>query len=420
MALTLLTDISTLITVDSHGRGRKSGAEMQDIGTISNAAMLFDDRIRWFGTAEDAQSIVQSGGFHPTHTHSAKGGVVMPGFVDSHTHIVFAGSRADEFARRLRGTTYLEIAAEGGGILRTMQAVRSATEDELYATGRRLALAALQTGTTTIEIKSGYGLTPESEMNLLRAANRLRRELPQRVVVTFMGAHDFPPEFSYRRDDYVDIVCNEMLPAAEGLAEFCDVFTDTGYFTLEQSKKILQTAAKYDFRLKVHADELTSFGAAEMAAEMGAVSADHLLFCSETGMDSMRQSGTVATLLPGTAYTLRLPYAPARTMIERGLTVALATDCNPGSCYMENMQLVLSLACTNMRMTVEEAISAATINGAAALGLGKETGSIEVGKAADFLIVDCMEYPEIVYHFGGNCVEEVWISGRQVRKKQAE
>lgn len=418
MDLTLLTDISTLVTVNCGGRGRKAGAEMGDIGILSNAAMLFDDRIRWLGTAEEAQKLRESGEISPIHIRSANNHTVIPGFVDSHTHIVFAGSRADEFARRLRGTTYQEIAAEGGGILRTMTAVRSAMEDELYETGKRLALAALQNGTTTIEIKSGYGLTPESEMNLLRAANRLQNDLPQRVIVTFMGAHDFPPEFSKRRDDYVELICNEMIPAAKGLARFCDVFTDTGYFTLEQSKKILKTAAQYGFHLKVHADELTPFGAAEMAAEMAAISADHLLFCSEKGMDAMKESGTMATLLPGTAYTLRLPYAPARTMIEHGLAVALATDCNPGSCYMENMQLVLSLACTNMRMTVEETISAATINGAAALGLGHETGSIEIGKAADFLITDCTEYPELVYHFGGNRVEEVWIGGKLAHSKQ--
>ncbi len=296
-----------------------------------------------------------------------------------------------------------------------MRAVRGASEDELYETGKRLALAALRTGTTTIEIKSGYGLTPESEMNLLRAANRLRRELPQRVIVTFMGAHDIPPEYGGSRDDYVELVCKEMLPAAVGLAEFCDVFADTGYFTLEQSERILKAAGHLGFGLKVHADELTPFGAAEMAAAMGSISADHLLFCSESGMDAMRNSGTVATLLPGTAYTLRLPYAPARTMIERGLTVALATDCNPGSCFMENMQLVLSLGCTNMRMTVEEVIAAATLNGAAALGLGAETGSIEIGKAADFLVLDSAGYAELVYHFGGNRVEEVWIGGKRAQ-----
>ena len=388
---------------------------MQDVGAIPDAAMLFDERIRWVGTAAEAQKLLENGSIQPAVVRSAGGRAVMPGFVDSHTHIVFAGSRADEFARRLRGATYREIAAEGGGILRTMHAVRAASEDELCETGRRLALAALETGTTTIEIKSGYGLTPESEMNLLRAANRLRRELPQRVAVTFMGAHDFPPEFSARRDDYVRLVCDEMLPAAVGHAEFCDVFTDDGYFTAEQSETILRAAAALGFRLKVHADELTPFGAAEMAADMGAVSADHLLFCSENGMKAMRRAGTVATLLPGTAYTLRLPYAPARTMIEHGLAVALATDCNPGSCYMENMQVVMSLACTNMRTSVEEAISAATLNGAAALGLGHETGSLEVGKAADFLILDCAEYPELVYHFGGNRVEEVWIAGRRAK-----
>lgn len=405
-----------LVTVAAGTRRCKSGEEMRDIGIISDAAMLFDENILWTGRADEVQNYLRNIGI-TAEIRSANGKTVMPGFVDSHTHIIFAGSRADEFARRLRGATYREIAAEGGGILRTVQATRNATEDELYETGKCIALAALQYGTTTIEIKSGYGLTVESEIKLLQAANRLRNDLPQRVIVTFMGAHDFPPEFSRKRDKYIQLVCDEMLPAAAGLAEFCDVFTDTGYFTVEQSQKILTTAAKLGFRLKVHADELSTFGAAEMAAELGAISADHLLFCSEIGMDKMRNAGTIATLLPGTAYTLRLPYANAREMMERGLSVAVATDCNPGSCFMENMQLALSLSCVNMRMTVEEAVAASTLNGAAALGLSGITGSLEAGKAADFLILDCAEYPELAYHFGGNRVAEVWIAGKRVTNK---
>ncbi|GAB1430870.1 imidazolonepropionase [Ignavibacteria bacterium] len=412
MAYTLLTDISMLVTVAAGSRGRKSGEEMRDIGVITDGAMLFNEKILWTGRTDEAQNYLENTSI-TAEIRSANGKTVMPGFVDSHTHIVFAGSRANEFARRLRGTTYQEIAAEGGGILRTMRATRAATEDELYETGRHIAIAAMQYGTTTIEIKSGYGLTVESELNLLRAANRLRKDLSQRVVVTFMGAHDFPPEFSQNRDEYVQIVCDEMLPAAAGLAEFCDVFTDTGYFTVEQSKKILKTAANLGFRLKVHADELSPFGAAEMAAALGSISADHLLFCSEAGMDAMKNAGTIATLLPGTAYSLRLPYAPARAMLDRGLSVAIATDCNPGSCYMENMQLALSLSCVNMRLTVEESVTAATLNGAAALGISDITGSLEMGKYADFLILDCAEYSELVYHFGGNRVSEVWIAGKR-------
>ncbi len=413
MNFTLLTDISSLVTVSTKGRGRKSGKEMSDIGVVTDAAMLFDNKIRWIGKANDALQHLADNNIFAT-IKSANNKAVMPGFADSHTHIVFAGSRAEEFGRRLRGVSYQGIAAEGGGILRTMKAVREASEDELYETGKQIALAAMQSGTTTIEIKSGYGLSFESEMKLLRVANRLNNDLPLRIAVTFMGAHDFPPEYSNNRDKYVQLICDEMLPAAVGLAEFCDVFTDTDYYTIEQSKKILNKAAELGFRLKVHADELSTFGAAEMAAGVGAISADHLLYCSENGMKAMVNSGTIATLLPGTAYTLRLPYAPARRMLENDLAIALATDCNPGSCFMENMQLVLSLACTNMRMTIEEAISAATINGAAALGLGEITGSLEVNKSADFLTLDCAEYTETVYHYGGNRVKEVWIEGNRV------
>ncbi len=388
---------------------------MQDIGEIRNAALLFDSEILWAGNSSDALSYCQSVNLSPVVIDcTAK--TVLPGFVDSHTHIVFAGSRAEEFARRLRGVSYQQIAAEGGGILRTMNAVRSAKQSEIEATGRSLALSAMKHGTTTIEIKSGYGLTLGSELKLLRAIRTLREELPVRIIATFLGAHDFPPEFRERRNEYIDSICNEMIPivAEEHLAEFCDVFTDTGYFTVPESERILQTALDAGLRIKVHADELSSFGAAEMAARMKAASADHLLFISDEGIDQMRNSGTIATLLPGTAYTLKLPFAPARKMIERGMAVALATDCNPGSCYMENMQMVLSLACTMGGMTVEEAISAATINGAAALGISSETGSLERGKSADFIIAGCADYAELVYHFGSNQVEGVWVRGVKV------
>lgn len=411
---TLLINISSLVTCDSNGSGKKSGNQMQNIGEIQNGAVLFDEDILWIGDTNHAHSYCSENSTSPTII-DCSGKTVMPGFVDSHTHIVFAGSRAEEFARRLRGVSYQQIAAEGGGILRTMNAVRSARQTEVEAIGRKLALSAMKHGTTTIEIKSGYGLTLESELKLLRAIKTLRDELPLRIIATFLGAHDFPPEFRSRRDEYINIICNEMIPMVvqENLAEFCDVFTDTGYFTVEESEKILQTALDSGLQVKVHADELSSFGAAEMAARMKAVSADHLLFISDEGIEQMRESETIATLLPGTAYTLKLPFAPARKMIERGLAVALATDCNPGSCFMENMQTVISLACTMGGMTVEEAINAATINGAAALGISEKTGSLEIGKSADFIITDCTGYPELVYHFGTNQVSEVWIRGEK-------
>ncbi|MBS1536161.1 MAG: imidazolonepropionase [Bacteroidetes bacterium] len=413
----LLTNISSIITCAVGNSTNKSGIEMQDIGEIRNGALLFDKEILWVGNSADATDYLMKNNPAPiTQVIDCKGKTVLPGFVDSHTHIVFAGSRAGEFARRLQGVSYQQIAAEGGGILRTMNAVRTASQTDIEAIGRKLALSALKQGTTTIEVKSGYGLTFESELKLLRAIRTLQQELQLRVIPTFLGAHDFPPEFRTNRTKYIDIICNEMIPAVveENLAVFCDVFTDTGYFTVPESEKILQTAIDAGLKVKVHADELSSFGAAEMAARMNAISADHLLFISEAGINLMRESGTIATLLPGTAYTLKLPFAPAQTMIEHGLAVALATDCNPGSCFMENMQMVLSLACTMGGMTVEEAISASTINGAAALGLSNQTGSLEIGKSADFIIADCADYAELVYHFGTNQVREVWIQGKKV------
>ncbi|MBK9249615.1 MAG: imidazolonepropionase [Ignavibacteria bacterium] len=414
--LTLLTNISSLVTSAANGALKKSGSDMQSIGEIRNAAMLVDDKILWTGTSRDAQAFCLVHNYQPTQVIDCTGKTVLPGFVDSHTHIVFAGSRSDEFARRLRGESYQQIAAEGGGILRTMNAVRAASQEEIEAVGRRLAHSAMRHGTTTIEIKSGYGLTLESELKLLRAARTLKAELPIRVITTFLGAHDFPPEYSNNNEGYIDLICNEMIPAvaSEGLADFCDVFTDTGYYTVAQSERILHTALDAGMRVKVHADELSDVSAASMAAIIGAVSADHLLFISDDGIDDMAKHGTIATLLPGTAYTLRLPYAPARKMIERGAAIALATDCNPGSCFTENMQTILSLACSGMKMTVEEALTAATLNGAAALEFSHLVGSLEVGKYADFIIADCAEYPELVYHFGINHAAEVWAGGVRI------
>lgn len=392
------------MTVRSDGSRALTGQEMQCIGEIRNGALVHNgSTILWVGETSALPPAYVDGATITDCT----GKTVMPGFVDSHTHMVFAGSRSHEFARRLAGATYAEIAAEGGGILTTMKAVRSASVDELAEVGRKLVDSAVRHGSTTIEIKSGYGLDVDSELRLLEAAGRLKQEGRAHIHVTFLGAHAVPPEWKHDPDGYVNLVINEMLPAVaeQGIAEFCDVFTDKGFFTREQSKRILVAARDHGLKLKVHADEIALVGASDMAAELGCISADHLEHSTVDEVRLLRDAGVVCTLLPGTAYTLRLPFPDARMMIEQGAIVALATDCNPGSCFTENMQTILSLACINMRMSIEEAITAATINGAAALGISHITGSIEVGKRPDIVIYDVPRYHDVVYHFGVNqCV----------------
>ncbi len=412
MTTLVLERISTLATVaaedSSAAQPKRAGTAMGDIGVLHDVDVFIEgETIAWIGPHGERR-------FDGDERLDCAGRTVLPGFVDSHTHIAFAGDRAHEFAMRLRGATYQQIAAAGGGILSTMRAVRASSVEQLVERSRPLVRSAFRHGTTTIEAKSGYGLDTASELRLLEAIGRLNGAEGPDLVATFLGAHDVPPEHREDRERYIDEIINEMLPAvaARGLARFCDVFSDTGYFTVEESERIFAAARTHGFELKVHADELSAFGGAEMAARVGAVSADHLLMISDAGIEAMREAGVVATLLPGTAFYLGLPYAPARRMIEQGLTVALATDCNPGSNMCENMQMTLALACMGMRMTVEEAIAAATLNGAAALGLSRSIGSVEVGKRADMAIFDVPDYPAIVYHYGVNQVAAVVKNGR--------
>ncbi len=408
---TLFINIGQLVCVAQDSELVKKGSALSDLHIRHNAAMLVDERILWIGANEESaqyrdgvQEVVDCGGR-----------CLIPGFVDSHTHMVFAGNRSNEYARRLSGVSYQQIASEGGGIQSTVKAVREASLDELIARGYELAMSALRHGTTTLEIKSGYALSLEGELKMLRAIAELRKRVPIRIHATFLGAHDVPTEYKQRREEYIDEICTSMIPAvaAEGLAEFCDVFCDEGYYTVDESRRIFKAAQEHGLRIKVHADELACVHAAEMAADLGAVSADHLLFISDQGIADMARSGTVATLLPGTAYTLGLPFAPARKMIENDVTVALATDCNPGSCFCENMQMILSLACSGMKMSVEQSISAATLNAAAALGVSADRGSLVVGKAADFSLLQTASYADLIYHFGVNQVAEVWIGGQR-------
>lgn len=410
----LLENASQVISPQSsHPDGfapRASGPAMGNLSIATDSSIAIDgEQIVAVGpTGELAET------YRDAERIDCSGRIVLPGFVDSHTHLVFAGNRSNEFAMRLRGASYQEIYEAGGGIRSTMRSVRQASLEEIVETARPLLRSAFAHGSTTIEVKSGYGLDTESELKLLEAIQVLDREEEPDLVATFLGAHAFPPEFAEDRASFIRLIVDEMIPevAARELAEYCDVFTDEGYFTVGESEEIFAAATAHGLKVRVHADELADVSAAAMAARVGAVSADHLLRISEEGIDAMAAAGVVATLLPGTAFYLNLPYAPARRLIERGLTVALASDCNPGTNMCENMAMTLALACMGMRMTIEEAITATTLNGAAALDRSDRIGMITPGYRADLIIADVPSYPDLVYHYGVNHVVGRIKSGR--------
>jgi imidazolonepropionase len=379
---------------------------------LRKASLIVQEgRITWLGPASHLPPLPAD-----AEILDGTGKVVLPGFVDSHTHLIFAGTREDEFEQRLQGATYQQIAAKGGGINATVRRVRQAGKEELKALARPRLRRLLAAGVTTIEVKSGYGLTLADELKSLEAIADLNAEGPWELVPTFLGAHAVPPEFAADRAGYVRLLVDEMLPeiARCQLAEFCDVFCETGVFGLEESAAILTAARRLGFRLKLHADELTPLGGAELAAELQATSADHLLCITDSGIDALAAAGTVATLLPGTAFFLGLPYAPARRLLDRGLAVAIASDCNPGTCMTENLPLVGAMACTQMKMLPGEVVTGLTLNGAAALGCSDRIGSLEVGKQADLVICDVPDYRHLFYHFGVNHVWRAIKRGRVV------
>ncbi len=411
---TVIRNIGQLVTI---AQAPLPGASGQ-LQIIPNAALAVDkNQIVWLGSDDEAEPIFQQDKSRSDEIRiiDADRAVVTPGFVDSHTHLVFAGDRAAEFHLRRQGLSYGDLLASGRGILATVQATREADTGVLTA----LALARLNTmsayGTTTVEIKTGYGLDMVTEETCLRIINSLNAietgpayKLDRvRVVPTFLGAHSVPPEYRDRRDAYVDLLVEEMLPSFVGMARFCDVFCEREAFTLEECRRILTRAKELDYGLKIHADQLTPGGGARLAAELGATSADHLDFATDEDLDALREAGVVATLLPGCAYTLRSPYPSARRFLDRGLHVALATDFNPGTSYVENMQLILGLAMSAMDMSLEEALIASTINGARALGLQDRIGSLEVGKRCELALWSVSDYQEIGYHFGTNLVRSV-------------
>ncbi len=342
----------------------------------------------------------------------------IPGFVDSHTHLVFGGSRENDFAMKLAGKSYLEILESGGGILNTLKATRASTQTELSSSAFSYAERMLSSGTTTVEVKSGYGLDVENELKMLRVIGDLQKRLPMEFASTFMGAHAIPPEYQGQTENYVSLVVDEMIPAVakRSLAEFCDVFCEEGVFDIEQSRQILLAAKRAGMKLKVHADEIVQLGGAGLAAEVGAVSADHLLMAADDDLEAMLKAKTIATLLPGTAFSLDTAYADARKMIDMGLPVALATDFNP-NCANESMFFTIALSCYKLKMQPREAITAATINSAHALARNERVGSIEAGKRADIVILECPNPEYLSWRFGVNLVHTVITNGQVVHTK---
>ncbi|MBI1747725.1 MAG: imidazolonepropionase [Acidobacteria bacterium] len=394
-------------------KGPRAGSAMDDVSIIQDGAVLIEgDTIRAVGPTFEVENL---GGVTRIIDGREKPFLVLPGFVDSHSHPIFAATREDEYDLRTRGATYLEIAHAGGGIRSSVRKVRAASKPQLVTNALPYAQQFLTFGTTTLEAKSGYGLTLADEIKMLEAIQELGHRLPLTLVPTFLGAHDVPDEYRDRRAAYVDLLVNEMLPevARRKLAVFCDVFCDVGFFSVDEARQILLAAQAQGFRLKIHAEELGPSGGADLAAEVGAVSADHLEFLSDAGIANLRRAGVIATLLPGTAFNLGLKqYPPARRLIDGGVPVALATDFNPGTCFSPNLQLIITMACAQMKMTPAEAITAATINGACALGLGDTIGSLEVGKTADLILLNLTDYRQLPYYFGVNHCAQVIKHGK--------
>ena len=408
-----IINCSQLVTLAGAGRPRV-GAELRELGIVKRGALLIrHGLIERVGTEAEIGVLIDAG----TEIVDAGGRVVLPGFVDAHTHPVFAGTRVDEFEERSKGATYQEIAERGGGIQSTVNRTRAARVDELVTTGRRYAQWFLRGGTTTIEAKSGYGLSVEDELKILNAIKRLALKTPLRYVPTFLGAHSIPPEYRARRDEYVSLLIDEMLPriAHERLAEFCDVFCEEKVFTTDESWKILTAARCHGLGLRMHADQLSLSGGAKLAAELGTVTADHLEHTDAAGIAALKAAGVQPVLLPGSVYALgSTRYPAAREMIDAGLAVVLATDFNPGSSPTPSMTMILSLAATHMKMTPAEAITAATINAAYSLNRGDQIGSLEPGKIADFVIHDCDDYRELAYFFGIEHPWSVYVQGKLI------
>ncbi len=407
-------NIGQLVTLAGPARPRV-GSELRELGIIEDAALLIENgRIVAAGRQPEIKTII------PTCATvvDAKGCCVTPGFVDAHTHLVFAGNRATEFEQRIAGATYQQMAASGGGILRTVGATRAAPEDELVKEARRHRDWLLRTGTTTIEAKSGYGLERETELRMLRVLARLNQEGPARIVPTLLAAHTFPPEFAGRREEYVRWIAEKLIPevAAENLAAFCDAFCDDHAFTVDEARCLLIAAQSHGMRLRIHAEQFRAGTGAALAAELRAATADHLEAATEETLRALRDAAVQPVLLPGSVFALgRSEYPAARKMVELGLGIVVATDFNPGSSPIASMPFILSLACLQMHLTPAEALTATTINAAWSVGLGESIGSLEAGKQADFLIHEFSDYRELSYFIAAPLRPRVFVAGKEVR-----
>lgn len=408
----IIKNASQLVTAASNMP--KTGLDLQNLGIIEGGALgITNGIISCIGSTEDLLKT-----FTADTIIDASKKVVMPGFVDPHTHPIFVKTRENEFEMRLQGKSYKEISQTGGGIRASIKDVRNALLDELVDLGLKRINKMLEMGTTTIEAKSGYGLTTESEIKMLKAIQMINEMSDMEIIPTFLGAHEYPEEYKDDHETYIDILINEMLPAVkeQNLAEYCDIFCEEHVFTVNESRRILNAAKELGFKIRFHADELEPIGGAELAAEVKAVSADHLVAISDEGIIKLKEAGVIPILLPATTFSLGLKkYAPARKMIDAGLPVALSTDFNPGSCNCDSQQFVTSLACLQMKMLPAEAINAVTINAAHSLERGKLIGSLEVGKQADVIVLDMPTYQYLPYHLGSNTVETVIKKGKIIK-----
>lgn len=413
----ILKNVTELVTCS--GNSMKKGSEMNDLHVIENGAVVIRDGIiEKVGNSDEVLAGFDVNGFEVV---DCTGKTVLPGFVDSHTHLVFGGYRAEEFSWRLRGDSYMSIMERGGGIANSVNGTKEATLDELVQLGKKRLDSMVKFGVTTVESKSGYGLEKETELKQLKATKLLNEEHSMDLVSTFLGAHAVPVEYKGRGDAFIDYLIDEVLPeVVEGnLAEYCDIFCEKNVFSVEESRKLLNAAKARGMKLKLHADEIVQLGGAELAAEVGASSADHLLQASDQGIEDMAEAGVVATILPCTAFSLKEDFARARYMIDNGCAVALATDFNPGSCFTESIPLVISLATLYMNMSIEETITALTINGAAAVDRADTIGSIDIGKKGDLVIHEFPSYKFLPYHIGVTTVEKVVKNGRLIYDREA-